>query len=132
MSVVAQKPYAKTVDRPEKCAIEGRDNIERNARFQDFLSRAPLHFVRCAVGERNYDQPGQPLEGARAACDLHDAIGDGARFSGAGRSEHGEIGLKFAAKTFALRAIERRDHGSSSDWVAKAGCVNAHFASRTS
>src|SRR6266404_5848860 len=56
VAVGLEQTDAEAVNRSKKCAVKRRQNFEWNASPQDFGARSLLHFIRCAIGERDNNQ----------------------------------------------------------------------------
>ena len=81
--------HAKRVDSSKKRATERFYGFERKPGFEDPLPRPLLHFIGGAVRVSDNHKLGQPFKRMLSIFrHLNDAVGDRARFSGAGRSDH--------------------------------------------
>ena len=107
MSVIGQQLHAEAVDGAEESAIEGGVNFRPSHLLQNAMARALLHFIGGAMRERDHDESRQNFFGLWRKRDLHDALGDGVGFAGAGRGDDGKIALDFFGKAAALGMIAR-------------------------
>jgi hypothetical protein len=89
MSMRRQELHAKRVDRSKKRATERFDSFEWKAGFENPLARALLHFISGTIRVSGNHKLRQPFKRALPIFRyLYDAVGDRARFAGAGGSDH--------------------------------------------
>src|SRR5205814_8070609 len=88
MSMRREQFHAEGMNRSEKRATERFHGFQRQASFEDSLSRALLHFIGCAIRVGNDHELWQPFERTLwTARHFDDPIGDRARFPGTRRSD---------------------------------------------
>ena len=92
---------------PKKRAVESGVNFRPAHLLQNAMTSALLHFIRGAMRERDHDEARQNFFGLRRKRDLHNALGDGVGFAGAGRGDDGKIALDFFGETAALGMVAR-------------------------
>jgi hypothetical protein len=89
MSMRREELHAKGVDSSKKRATECFHGFERKAGFENPLPRALLHLISGAVRVSDNHKLRQPFKRTLSIFrHLNDAVGDGARFAGAGGSDH--------------------------------------------
>src|SRR5450755_2457115 len=103
MAVVVEELETEGVNGTEPRAVRRRQNIRAYFRSLNLFSGALLHLVRGAVGESEYDETRQRLQGVRRLRELRDAIGHGPGLAGTSRRHHGKIAVERLRKTIACR-----------------------------
>ena len=118
------------MDRSKKRTTERFHGFQRQAGFEDSLSRSLLHFIGSAIRVGNDHELRQRFECTLwTARDVDDPIRDCACFSRAGRSDDREIAVQFASKSLSRAFVGNHRHfTSSSSSSTNAGWVSAHFA----
>jgi hypothetical protein len=80
------------MNRSKKRATERFHGFQRQAGFEDSLSRSLLHFIGSAIRVRNDHELGQPFERTLwTPRDFNDPIGDRACFPRARRSDDRKV-----------------------------------------
>ena len=130
VAVRCEEFHAKRVDRSKKRATERFHGFERKAGFENSLPCTLLHFVSGSVRVSDNHKLWQPFKGALSILrHLNDAVGNRARFTGAGGSDHRKIAIQIARKSLSRGFVGNRRHfASSSSLTVKARCVSAHFS----